>query len=139
MPERTFEENVYTRLGARPLINANIPFTFLGGTTVRPEVRRGSNRFLQMVVRWDEEAFALTADECARQLREGDPPISVLSNYNPYVTRVREFFPPGAARERKGSPLTVYALSLKPDEEPIVGERLRGLLQSARTKGPGNG
>ena len=94
---------------------------------------------MQIVVRWDEEAFGLTVDECGRRLREGDPPISVLSNYNPYVTRVREFFPPGGARGRQGSPLTVYALSLKPGEELIVGERLRDVLETARTRGPGNG
>ena len=109
------------------------------GVETEIEVRRGSNRFMQIVVRWDEEAFGLTVDECGRQLREGDPPISVLSNYNPYVTRVREFFPPGGARARRGSPLTVYALSLKPGEELIVGERLRDVLETARTRGPGNG
>ena len=109
------------------------------GVETEIEIRRGSNRFMQIVVRWDEEAFGLTVDECGRQLRKGNPPVSVLSNYNPYETRVREFFPPGGARARQGSPLTVYALSLEAGEELIVGERLRGVLETARTRGPGNG
>ncbi len=82
----------------------------------RIEVRTGSNRFMQLVVCWDEEALGLGTDECERELREGNPPISVLCNYNPYVTRVREFFPPvgpdGKPVKRKGSPLTVFSLSL---------------------------
>ena len=53
------------------------------GVETKIEIRSGSNRFMQLVVNWDEKAFGLTADECGRELREGDPPISVLCNYNP--------------------------------------------------------
>ncbi len=99
------------------------------------ELRNGSNRFMQLIVDWDEEAFGLTTDECGRQLREGNPPISVLCNYNPYVTRVREFFPPaapdGGSVKRQSSPLTVFSLSLQPGEERIVGTRLREVLLAA--------
>ena len=35
--------------------------------------------------------------------------------------------------------LTVYALSIKPGEELIVGKRLRDVLERARTGGAGNG
>ena len=104
----------------------------------RIELRNGSNRFMQLVVDWDEEAFGFTADECGRELREGDPPISVLCNYNPYVTRVREFFPPVPADDtsvkRQSSPLTVFSLSLQPGEEQIVGTRLRDVLIAALNK-----
>ena len=82
------------------------------GVEVEMELRAGSNRFMQLVVRWDEEAFGLTVDECGRELREGDPPISVLCGYNPYVTRVREFYPPTPPDrkpvKRESSPLTVF-------------------------------
>ena len=105
------------------------------GVKTKIELRNGSNRFMQLIVNWDEEAFKLTADECGRELREGDPPISVLCNYNPYVTRVREFFPPpspdGRSVKRPRSPLTVFSLSLQPGEEQIVGARLRGVLTAA--------
>ena len=33
-------DNVYTRIGVKPFINANIPFSYLGGTLEWPEVRR---------------------------------------------------------------------------------------------------
>ena len=101
------------------------------------EVREGSNRFMQLVVDWDEEAFGLSVDDCGTQLREGDPPISVLSNYNPYVTRVGPFAPPvgpdGAPIKRKGSPLTVFSLGIQPGEEHVVARRLREVLMAARS------
>ena len=105
------------------------------GVDTNIELRNGSNRFMQLVLNWDEEIFGLSADECGRELREGDPPISVLCNYNPYVTRVREFFPPappdGKSVKRQSSPLTVFSLSLQPGEEQIVGTRLRDILMAA--------
>ena len=111
------------------------------GVETKIEIRKGSNRFMQLVVNWDEKAFGLTADECGRELREGNPPISVLCNYNPYVTRVREFFPPvspdATSAKRQASPLTVFSLSLQPGEEQIVGSRLHDVLMEAlkRTSG----
>ena len=105
------------------------------GVETQIEVRTGSNRFMQLVVRWNEVAFGLTVDECGRELREGDPSISVLCSYNPYVTRVREFYPPtdtdGKPVKRESSPLTVFSLSLQPGEEQIVGTRLRDILMNA--------
>ena len=38
--DHNFDANVYTRLGVKPFINANLPFTFLSATVVWPEVRR---------------------------------------------------------------------------------------------------
>jgi hypothetical protein len=105
------------------------------GVETKIELRTGSNRFMQLVVRWDEEAWGLTVDECGQELRVGDPPISVLCGYNPYVTRVREFYPPtppdGKPVKRESSPLTVFSLSLQPGEEQIVGKRLRDVLMTA--------
>ncbi len=99
------------------------------------ELRTGSNRFMQLILTWDEEAFGLTADECGKELREGNPPISVLCGYNPYVTRVREFAAPtspeGKPPRRESSPLTVFSLSLQPGEDQIVGSRLRDVLKAA--------
>ena len=105
------------------------------GVETKIELRTGSNRFMQLIVNWDEEALGLTVDECGQELREGNPPISVLCGYNPYVTRVREFFPPaprdGKPVKRQSSPLTVFSLSLQPGEEQIVGTRLRDVLIAA--------
>ena len=105
------------------------------GVESKIELRTGSNRFMQLTLIWDEEAFGLTADECGKELREGNPPISVLCGYNPYVTRVREFaapsFPDGKPLRRESDPLTVFSLSLQPGEEQIVGSRLRDVLKAA--------
>ena len=105
------------------------------GVETKIELRTGSNRFMQLTLSWNEEAFGLTVDECGQQLREGDPPISVLCSYNPYVTRVGEFSlpspPDGKRARRESSPLTVFSLSLQPGEEQIVGVRLRDVLMRA--------
>ncbi len=105
------------------------------GVETKIEVRTGSNRFMQLIVNWDEEAFGLTVDECGQELRAGDPPISVLCGYNPYVTRVREFYPPtstdGQPVKRESSPLTAFSLSLQPGEAEIVGKRLCEVLMAA--------
>jgi len=106
------------------------------GVRTETNIRTGSNRFMQLLVHWDEKTFGLTVEECARQLREGDPPISVLSNYNPYITRVREFFPdpePHEVPKSRRTPLTVYSLGLQPGEELIVGQRLRDVLRAAQS------
>ena len=99
------------------------------------ELRTGSNRFMQLTLTWDEDAFGLTVDECGKELREGDPPISVLCGYNPYVTRVREFATPaspdGKPLRVESGPLTVFSLSLQPGEEQIVGSRLRDVFKAA--------
>ena len=105
------------------------------GVESKIELRTGSNRFMQLTLTWDEGAFGLTADECGKELREGNPPISVLCGYNPYVTRVREFAvptsPDGKPSRRESGPLTVFSLSLQPGEERIVGSRLRDVLKAA--------
>jgi L-seryl-tRNA(Ser) seleniumtransferase len=98
------------------------------GVTAVTGIRRGSNRFAELTVRWDPAALGLGAEECARRLREGEPSISVLSNYNPYVIRIED-----PTRERKAEPrddqIVVYALGLQPGEELIVGRRLREVLK----------
>ena len=89
------------------------------GVETQIEIRTGSNRFMQLVVHWDEEAFGLTVDECGRELREGDPPISVLCNYNPYVTRVREFYPSTPSQWETGQARSQSANGFLP--QPAAG------------------
>ena len=105
------------------------------GVETKIELRTGSNRFMQLILSWNEEALGLTVDECGQQLREGPPPISVLCGYNPYVTRVDEFSlptsPDGKPVKRDSGPLTVFSLSLQPGEEQIVGIRFRDVLMRA--------
>ncbi|MSU70377.1 MAG: aminotransferase class V-fold PLP-dependent enzyme [Opitutaceae bacterium] len=106
----------------------------VSGVKTQIDLRKGSNRFMQLTVHWDEQALGLGVEQCARLLREGDPSISVLSNYNPYVIQIRDFAPKQAATPRVSvpQPLTVFSLGLQPGEELIVGRRLREILKSAR-------
>lgn len=104
------------------------------GVRTTIETRRGSNRFRQLVVDWDESEMGISSNECGRRLREGDPPIQVLSNYNPYVIRDShpKPKPDPDTRKAKSSSLTVYSLGLQKREEMIVGRRLREILLEAR-------
>ena len=102
------------------------------GVHTEIETRRGSNRFRQLIVRWDDGEINLSVDECGRRLREGEPSIEVLSNYNPYIIRERPEPDPDPGGKESGSPLTVYSLGLKKGEELIVGRRLREVLLDAR-------
>ncbi len=105
----------------------------VAGVSTQIELRQGSNRFMQLIVRWDEQALGLGMEDCARLLREGDPPISVLSRYNPYVISVPELrTSPPQSQKAPPQPLTVYSLGLQPGEELIVGRRLREILKDAR-------
>lgn len=102
--------------------------------TTEINLRGGSNRFMQLIVRWDEDSSGLSVEECARQLRDGTPSISVLSNYNPYIIKIRELLPAPSLQKKAAvtQPLTVYSLGLQPGEELIVGRRLREILNRAR-------
>ena len=104
------------------------------GVRTTIETRRGSNRFRQLVVEWDESEMGISIEECGRRLREGDPPIQMLSHYNPYVIRDSHPKPQSDSRDRKAksSSLTVYSLGLQKREEMIVGRRLRDVLLKAR-------
>ena len=103
------------------------------GVATEINTRRGSNRFRQLEVRWEEERFGLSVSECGQRLREGDPSIEVLSNYNPYLIRIPELEKPSPKKTKnKGGPLTVYSLGLQDGQELIVGRRLREVLAAAR-------
>ena len=102
-------------------------------------IRKGSNMFPQIEIHWDAAALGIDVDECGSRLRHGEPPIEVLANYNPYVTRVGPFAPKvdseGNLIKGPGSPLTVFSLGLEPGQEVIVGRRLREVLMGAKDEG----
>ena len=99
------------------------------GVATEINTRTGSNHFRQLEVRWDEERSGLSVSACGQQLREGDPSIEVLSNYNPYFIRIAELEKRSPKKTKsKGGPLTVFALGLQDGQELIVGRRLREVL-----------
>ena len=108
------------------------------GVSTEINTRGGSNRFRQLEVHWDEERFGLSVSECGQRLRDGDPSIEVLSNYNPYFIHIAELENRSPKKTKsKGGPLTVFSLGLQDRQELIVGGRLREVLTAARKRNRG--
>ena len=111
------------------------------GVTTNIAIPTGGNSYPTLTVQWDEAKWNLTVDECAAQLRAGDPRIEVLTNNNPsLVSTVHEGMPPipGAAPRAPRAPrpnrISIISMTLQPGEDIIVGNRLRQVLNDARKK-----
>ncbi len=101
----------------------------VSGVTTAIDVRTGSNRFMQLTVRWNDAAVSLTPEECERQMREGNPSISVLASYNPYIVRAGEWAADPKVPKTQDRSVVVYSFGLQPGEDLIVGKRLRDVLK----------
>jgi uncharacterized pyridoxal phosphate-dependent enzyme len=94
------------------------------------------NRYPTLRVYWDTQAWGYSISDCVNELRAGDPVIEVLGPDNPsLVTAVREGNQNPTAKERKAPDhIELISLTIKPGEEIIVGQRLRGVLRAAQRK-----
>ena len=94
------------------------------------------NRYPTLKVSWDQEAWGYTLSDCVRELRQSDPVIEVVGIDNPsLVTAVREGNPNPNRKEHKNPDhIELVSMTIKPGEEIVVGQRLRGLLSAARKK-----
>jgi L-seryl-tRNA(Ser) seleniumtransferase len=104
------------------------------GVTTDIQTPPNGNRYPTLTVKWDEKAFKLSVPECAKRLRQGNPPIEVLTNNNPSTVPGLKMprnpnAPPPAART---DALRIVSLTLQPGEELIVGRRIREVLIDAR-------
>src|ERR1700758_4659732 len=103
------------------------------GVTTSITIPQEENSYPTLTVKWDVQRFGLTADQCAQQLREGEPRIEVLTNNNPSgVPAVREGDDPKAKREALPNELQIISMTLQPGEDLTVGNRLRQILDKAR-------
>ena len=102
------------------------------GVTTEIQTPQGGNRYPTLTVKWDEAAFRLTVAECARKLRDGDPPIEVLTSNNPSLLPVVHEGDPKAPPRERPNTLRIVSLDIMPGEELIVGRRLREVLTQAR-------
>jgi L-seryl-tRNA(Ser) seleniumtransferase len=104
------------------------------GVTTDIQTPAGGNRYPTLTVKWDEAAFKLTVAECAKRLRNGSPPIEVLTNGNPStVPGVHiQHDPKSASTAGRPDALRIVSLTLQPGEERIVGRRIREVLSEAR-------
>ena len=94
------------------------------------------NRYPTLKVSWDQQAWGYTLSDCVRELRQSDPVIEVVGIDNPsLVTAVREGNPNPNRKEHKNPDhIELVSMTIKPGEEMVVGQRLRGLLSAARKK-----
>ena len=97
-------------------------------------IPKDGNRYPTLRVSWDEQAWRFTVADCVGQLRAGDPVIEVLGADNPSLVRsVREGNP--NRKEPKGPDhIELVSMTIRPGEEMIVGQRLRGILGDAQKK-----
>ncbi|MGD1022604.1 MAG: aminotransferase class V-fold PLP-dependent enzyme [Candidatus Sulfotelmatobacter sp.] len=92
------------------------------------------NRYPTLRVSWDTKAWGFGITDCVQELRAGDPVIEVLGPDNPsLVTAVREGNPNRKERKEPDH-IELISMTIKPGEEIVVGQRLRGVLQAARKK-----
>ncbi|MBV8894315.1 MAG: hypothetical protein JO266_20465 [Acidobacteria bacterium] len=101
------------------------------GVSTEIYIPEDGNRYPTLKVSWDQQAWGYSLSDCVRELRAGDPVIEVLGIDNPsLVTAVREGNP--TAKERKAPDhIELVSMTIKPGEEIIVGQRLRGILRAA--------
>jgi uncharacterized pyridoxal phosphate-dependent enzyme len=107
------------------------------GVTTDINIPTGGNSYPTLNVIWDEAKFGLTVEQCAEQLRAGEPRIEVLTNTNPsLVPVVHEGMPGagGAQRPPRPNRISIISMTLQPGEDVIVGNRLRQVLNDAREK-----
>jgi L-seryl-tRNA(Ser) seleniumtransferase len=109
------------------------------GVTTDIAIPKGGNSYPTLSVIWDETTFGLTVDQCAEQLRAGEPRIEVLTNNNPsLLTTVQEGMPKGEgthpSRPPRPNHISIISMTLQPGEDLIVGNRLRQVLNDARKK-----
>ncbi len=98
------------------------------GVTTAIAIPTGGNSYPTLSVQWDEARFGLTVDQCAEQMRAGEPRIEVLTNNNPsLLTTVHEGMPnpePRTARAPRPNRISIISMTLQPGEDVIVGNRL---------------
>ena len=97
-------------------------------------VPEDGNRYPTLKVSWDQDAWKFTVSDCVEKLRAGDPIIEVLGPDNPSLVKsVREGNPQPTRKERKAPDhIELVSMTIKPEEELIVGQRLRSILRSAQ-------
>ena len=90
-------------------------FTSIPGVQTGSFVPDIANHVPHLYLKWDESAWGITKEDCAKQLREGDPSIEVLEGDSSHGMSVTPFM-------------------MKPGEELIVARRIKALLEQARAK-----
>jgi hypothetical protein len=91
------------------------------------------NSYPTLTIIWDANKFGLTANQCGKQLREGDPRIDVWTGFNFSGVLAREqadkLYDPDTTGPNQ---LQIFTVTLQRGEHLIVGNRIRQVLEKAR-------
>jgi seryl-tRNA(Sec) selenium transferase len=91
------------------------------------------NSYPTLTITWDEKKFGLTANQCGKQLREGNPRIDVWTGFNFSGVLAREqadkIYDPDASGPNQ---LQIFSVTMQPGQDLIVGNRIRQVLEKAR-------
>jgi len=94
--------------------------------------RKVGNEVPHLAVRWNEEAFGLTREQCIDALRNGDPHIEVYNGMGRELVRPTD--PQPKQQRRPGdSPyvISITSNTLQPGDEKRVAQRLKEILKPA--------
>ena len=94
--------------------------------------RKMGNEVPHLAVRWDEEAFGLSKQQCIEALRSGDPHIEVYNGMGRELVRPTD--PQPKQEKRTGDAnyvISITSNTLQPGDEKRVAQRLREILKPA--------
>jgi seryl-tRNA(Sec) selenium transferase len=106
------------------------------GVTSELQVSAGGG-YPTLTVTWDEAAFKMDVQACARLLRNGSPPIDVLTKVNRSHVAAVDWDKDTYLSKGQPGPdrLRIVMSTLQAGEELIVGRRLGEVLKEARLAG----
>ena len=92
------------------------------------------NRYPTLRVSWNQQAWRFSIADCVAALRAGDPTIEVLGPDNPSLVKAVREGNPNHKERKEPDHIELVSMTIKPGEEIIVGQRLRGILGEAQKK-----
>ncbi|HYM12378.1 MAG TPA: aminotransferase class V-fold PLP-dependent enzyme [Bryobacterales bacterium] len=94
--------------------------------------RKQGNEVPHLAVRWDEDAFGLTKQDCIEALRNGEPHIEVYNGMGRELVRRQD---PQPKQERRSGDanyvISITSNTLQPGDEKLVAARLKEILKPA--------
>jgi len=97
--------------------------------------RKMGNEVPHLAVRWDEEAFGLTKEQCIEALRTGEPHIEVYNGMGRELVRRRDPQPKQARRRGDANyVISITSNTLQPGDEKRVAQRLQEILKPASAR-----
>lgn len=104
----------------------------IAGVQAQTYYRKVGNEVPHLAVRWDEQAFGLTKEQCIDALRNGEPHIEVYNGMGRELVKPKE---PQPKLERHAGDadyvISITSNTLRPGDEKLVAQRLKEILKPA--------